>query len=391
MDSGQREAVRIARRFYAGSNTSDLRCVVTGRDHPNWHHLDEAVPRWWHYTNIIPLDAGLNQALDKRRYRYLPAELDPNVLEAKGLSHYRHGRFPQGYACDRLASFQLSPPRGDVPQGGTLDPSRALEFAAFSLLQLHALSALPLAIDTLKRSVLPVLCSKTVVTRRAAARVVTEIESYYRNYGLLEEAIECCDLVAVLLQTDNSDNFLVADRARVLQHKGITLGARGQEREAREVLDTAMEELQRGARYVDGQGNDALWRARALLRTQKQDLDFCRKLIRRVYDEYETGKVGVWAMSEAVWTHAEIEYARGRTAEAHEHLLRGRDLFYGAGIVPSALFPLEVTRSFKEKYPRDLYVLPRSARTIRPFRTMAGRVIRMVEERLKRGSNGLSG
>jgi hypothetical protein len=315
MERGQRTAVKTAKSFYAGPHVSDLRCVVTDKERPHWHHLDEVQPRWWQYTNIVPLDAGLNEALDKRKHRGLPFDLQPGVLEAKGLNHYRNGRFAQGYACDRLGSYLMCPPRGDVPLGEALNPSRSLEFAAYALLQLSATSALSLAIDTVDRSILRILNIPCRVSIRSATRVLIEIESFCRNFGALNEALRCCNLSDRLLSFDGSS---APDKARLTQHKGIILAAIGDKHAAKRAYDEARRQLEGDANYTDGHGNDALWRARELLHSPKPDLDLCKELLRQVDKEYQSGRLGLWAYAEAVWTRAELFHRVGDKSRAQQ-------------------------------------------------------------------------
>ena len=109
MDPGEHKAKRLARQFYAVGPSLVVRCVVTANMRPNWHHLDEAKPRWWDYRNIVPITGDLNDAIDKRQHRYLPTELWPGTLEDKGREHFRYWRFAHGYACARLGSFLMMP------------------------------------------------------------------------------------------------------------------------------------------------------------------------------------------------------------------------------------------------------------------------------------------
>jgi hypothetical protein len=131
--------------------------VVTGEPRPNWHHLDEAKPRWWDYRNIVPITWDLNNAIDKRQHRLLPTALWPPTLEDKCREHFRRWRFAQGYACARLGSFLMMPTRHDAALEFGRDPDLAIAFCASALVNLRPISALPLAVDTLERSVLRIV------------------------------------------------------------------------------------------------------------------------------------------------------------------------------------------------------------------------------------------
>jgi hypothetical protein len=382
MAHGQTEALRMARAFYSERGVQ-VKCVVTEREEPQWHHLDEANPRRWRYTNLIPLDGSLNQLLDKRKHRYLPLELQPTFLEARGFEHYRRGKFVQGYACDRLGSYLMYPPRGDVPIGIRPDPSKALEFASYALLNLRPISALECAIDTLQLNVVPILRSPVPLSRRSVAHVVVEIDSYYRDYGAPREGIECCDLATRLLAADPA---LVAAATRVIQHKGIALAAMGEATVSSWFLERSKEALGTGVLYEEGYGNYALWKARLNLNSTRPDLDYCRELIRSIYDLQQKGRTAIWTFAEAVWTHAEIESMNGRQSRSNDQVLHGRDLFVRSGVVPTAILTPKSARRFKEKYPRELYVLPRSPRALREFRGIAQQAVALIEERLREGT-----
>jgi hypothetical protein len=195
MDPGQRKAIFTASAFYnQPRGVGEVFCVVTGAPDPEWHHLDEAKPRRWHYLNIVPLDGSLNHLLDKRRFRYLPVQLQANALEARVHDHFRRGRFAQGYACARLGASLILPSRGDVELGKSPDPNRALEFCSSALVNLRPVSAVSFAIDTIQRSVKPILDFFAALERESLARLVIELGSYFRDYGLPRDATQCCDL-----------------------------------------------------------------------------------------------------------------------------------------------------------------------------------------------------
>ena len=228
MESGQQRAVKDASYFYCRSPlfVRDVRCVVTGSNDPQWHHIDE-IHSNWNCFNIIPLSGDLNQQLDKRRYRSLPVHLQPEVLQAIELDHYRRGEFAQGYACARLGASLAVPRRGDVALGQSLDPNLALEFCASALLNLRPISAIPFAIDTLELGILPILrVHRSLVTCSAAARLIIELEVYFRDYGLYGEAIRWNDLAEHYLNHENHPD-LQGLRARAKQHRAITLMATG--------------------------------------------------------------------------------------------------------------------------------------------------------------------
>jgi len=382
MEQGQRAAVKLASSFYGRPQSlGEVSCVVTESQDPNWHHLDEARPRWWHYLNIVPLVAHLNQKLDKRAYRYLPVELEPGPLESKAIEHYRRGRFAQGYACARLGAFLALPPRGDRTLGRPHDPDRALWFCASALLSLRPISAVPFAIDTLNRNVIPILEShQSSITPLTAARLIIELGVYLRDYGLYSDAIRCSHLASQYF-SDMDNPVERGLRARIAQHGAISAMAT-RSPSSLDLLDEARA-IDGGQLYVEGRANDALWRARHILSGSHSDVDESRDLIKYLYRMKEQKQVAPWTYAEALWTDAEWNLTTGNSSRAYEIVAHGRDLFQNAGIVPTAVLSPHCVQSFKEKYPRDLYVSPRRPEGLGNLPLLTQRILAMLPAPVK--------
>ena len=378
MEPGQRKAIRKASHFYSQPlSLQELSCVVTGRQDPNWHHVDE-VRTNWEYVNIIPLDASLNQQLDKRAHRPLPRELEPASLEATAIDHYRRGRFAQGYACARLGAFLTVPLRGDVALGHPHDPNRALAFCASALLNLRPISAVPFAIDTLERNVLPILnAHRSSITQATAARLVIELDVYFRDYGLYSDAIRWSHLADQYLN-DVQDPYLKGLKARAMQHRAIALMATGSQSSL--VLLNEASEIDRGQVYVEGVATDILWRARNILSGRHSNIDEARRLVKRLYKMKEQKQIAPWTYAEALWTDAEWNLTTGYSSRAYDIVALGRDVFQSAGIVPTAVLSPQCVQSFKEKYPRDLYVSPRKPEGLGKLPTLAQQVLALLPE-----------
>lgn len=379
MEPGQHEAIKKASYFYSPPPRSllNVSCVVTGKRRPDWHHLDEDRTNWT-YANIIPLDRSLNDQLDKRASRGLPPELYPGSLDVTALDHYRQAHFAQGYGCARLGAFLAVPPRGDFALGHPHDPNQALAFCASALLNLRPISAVLLAIDTLERSVLPILkVHRSSVTRITAARLVMELEVYFRDYGLYSEAIRLSHLAEQYLN-DARDLRLEGLKARVMQHRAIALMA------TRSPLSLPLlneaSEIDHRHVYVEGLATDILWRARDILSRSRTNIDEARHLIRRIYKMNERKQVAPWTWAETLWTDAEWNLTTRSSKRAYDIVAWGRDVFYNAGIVPTAVLSPTCVRAFSEKYPRDLYVSPRKPEGLLKFPALAKQVLALLPE-----------
>jgi hypothetical protein len=318
MEPGQSVAVRKASKFYGQSQILGYpKCVVTGQDNPDWHHLDESPTHWWHYLNIIPLDHSLNQELETRRFRGLPFALELPVLQVTARRHHMGGRFAQGYACARLGAFIAMPPRGDIPRGLRHDPDAALECCVAALCSARPISAIPFAIDTLQRNAMPaVKRHRSEIRSLTAARLVVEIGSYFRDQGLLIQAIYCCDLVDRLLQCSETSTEK-ALKARNLQHRAIAIIA-ADTKAPLALMDDAYCAIHEAQSYLEGFANHALWKTRAILNRTPSKLDECFALIRNIRSLQEKRQVGAWAWAETVWTDAELSIRTGHRNDAYD-------------------------------------------------------------------------
>ena len=375
-------AIRLATTFYSLHGLPKLRCVVTEREGPHWHHLDENTKNW-DYRNIVPLDASLNSSYETRRNKKIEFELEPSQLESIGYKHYKAGYYAQGYACARIGSFLMSPPthRKDIPLTFRLDPSKSLVFASLALLQLRAISALPLAIDTLQRNIIPILENsldkKNNITKHAASRVLIEIGSYYRDFACPEEALNCCNVADNLLSDLNN---VETEKSRLIQHRGITLSGMGDIDVGLKHLDKSIENENSSYRITEGYGNYLLWRARLELATLKPNFDYCDKLIKDIISLQKKGVISMWTFAEGIWTSAEIDFRNNRKSKSMEKLEYGNSLFLRSGIIPTAVLPIESTLNFKERYPKDMFIIPRNPYNLRLFHEDAQKVISLIRK-----------
>lgn len=105
------KTVRALRAFYGGK-----RCVVTSGvgSTIDYHHLDEDSKNWT-FENVVPLERGLNGAIEtdrsgsrpgiKKWGRALPENLSSRSLLRVVQRHLDSGYYPGAYGCSRLSSF----------------------------------------------------------------------------------------------------------------------------------------------------------------------------------------------------------------------------------------------------------------------------------------------
>lgn len=384
MEQGEKQAKDQAYHFYRQRRGDwNLLCVLTDEERPDWHHLDEKKPKWWHFLNIIPIARSLNDQLDKRESWGLPLDLQPDILRAKARDHYMNARYPQGYACARLGSFLMMPSRKDSAAGYGLDPDKSLEFSAYALINLRPISAIPFAIDTLRRNVLPILkdpANRIRIESRTKAMLAIELGPYFRDNGIADQAIVCCQLAEYYLrnlQTVTDEKL----RARVVQHEAFSYAALGDFVSASEWLDRAREEFEDSSVYPEGPGNDILYRVRLILQQPNPDLDQCKELIQNVYKiEKKKALVSRWTIAEVYWTDSEHNLSRGRRKRAFEVVRRGNELFSEVGIVPTAVLAPTAVQEYREKYPSEMYVLPRQPKAVAEFVPFASKAIEYLSE-----------
>lgn len=135
------------------------------------HHLNERAKdsESWFFENLIPICPHDNDEIDESRKSLNPrvsnVDLDPGSLLARSRAVYGDGEVARAYACARLCSFIAWPPGRPGWKDPDADPNLTVEAATQCLLCLRIVDpkdAVPLAIDTLHRSILPRLASPQV-------------------------------------------------------------------------------------------------------------------------------------------------------------------------------------------------------------------------------------
>ena len=298
-------------------------CIVTGEPSSgnDLHHLDENNANH-RFENLIPLAATLNNAIERYRSQKNVADgrLRSEALDLQARKKYNAGQFQHSYACNRLASFLCTSWYGQA--------DRAMSHASRALLALRAIDCVPLADDTLRRTVLSLLDrdgSKPSdrINPDSKASLALEISLYFRDYGLLDEAGKWLDLSQRFLEdSEITSNIGLRQEIefRIFQHRANLKVARG-DRSAE--LDWTRKADDKGARYVHefGSTNNVLWRGHFL--RQDGRLDDALELIKGAEKQYGSifvesvaGSVGHVPAKYNHWTYAQLKLLYADICEA---------------------------------------------------------------------------
>jgi hypothetical protein len=131
--------------------------------------------------------------------------------------------------------------------------------------------------------------------------------------------------------------------------------------------------------YPEGNANVALWLSRTELSQDGADLDRVQERIRAVrLNEDNTTRVPRWTLAEVLWTEADMQLKQGHKKDGLDVAIRGTKLFSETDLVPTAVLAPDFVRKYRERYPKDLYVIPRQAARLQSFRHYATRVLRYL-------------
>lgn len=362
---------RLAEQFYGvkvpASSSRRLVCVVTmdpNFDHPELHHLDEDKTNW-NVMNVVPLRGDFNQAIEYRqKVHRLPFDLLPNALATRAQHWYHLGFFPQAYGCARLACHLALKPYKDAPLKHA-DADGAIRFASDALLNIRSIHQVQFAADTL-RVVEPVLRSRVDdITGETKARLLAEIGSYFRDYGLPVLAFQCSTVAAhhlgspvTLVQKDLG--------VRLLQHRGMALASKGKRAaEAVKRYFAESEEIQKqtGA-YKEGSGTKDLWLSRIALRQGLPDLHRMREAISRGEKALKRGILSYWTWAELLRDHMIAERMCGSKKKGKESEDLLEELRREVSIPPTALLASQPT--------------PRTPESLEAFRGNALRILELL-------------
>jgi hypothetical protein len=160
-----------------------LRCIVTDEIHSvDLHHLDEhggQDANSWFFENLVPVSSSINQKIQKSRIGSVGLfhEITSLSLAGRATAYFARAMLIRAYACARLAGF--------LALNHERDPDQSICLAAFAIRALRGVATqwgVPLAVDTLHRSVIPILAMDSV-SPRACFHLALGLGAYHCNYG----------------------------------------------------------------------------------------------------------------------------------------------------------------------------------------------------------------
>ena len=210
-----------------------LPCTVHGGRHclggadAEFHHLDESgensAPGWF-WENLVPICGGLNRAIQHARRPDLRKELITNhnelkltALENRYIDYQIRGNLLPAYACARLGSFLAA--SADARQD-------SLRFAANSIWTLRGVEpklSVPLATDTLSRSVIDYLYIHEKPPERSIIDLAAAVGSFHREFGDVGPARDYYEIALSLADRLNLD-WPDADLLTLVRNIRVFLG-----------------------------------------------------------------------------------------------------------------------------------------------------------------------
>jgi hypothetical protein len=253
---------RNLRHFYG-----DRSCLVTriAEDAGTvWHHLDENASRSA-FDNIVPLSAGLNQAIEGHRRspdKPLPQELKVESLRGRGEALFERAEMARAYGIGRLGAFLFLHDKAEAE-------SVAL-FAADGLHSARALDQPSLAADILTRNVLPLFEGPVHrLSGLAMGLLALEVACVFWDYAAFDDFT----LWSLMCRThlDPARAMRAAGIGRVrLQWKTAVVGIANHRPGATDALSQLESTLDSRTRYT-GSINIALWSARSAIKRREYD------------------------------------------------------------------------------------------------------------------------
>jgi len=160
-----------------------LRCIVTDETYSvDLHHLDENGGQdinSWFFENLVPVSSNINRQIQLSRTGSVGLfhEISSLSLAGRAQAHFARAMLIRAYACSRLAGF--------LALNHERDPDQSINMAAFALRTLRGVATtwgVPLAIDTLHRSVIPALVTDGI-SPRACFHLALGLGAFHCNYG----------------------------------------------------------------------------------------------------------------------------------------------------------------------------------------------------------------
>jgi hypothetical protein len=258
-------------------------CVIHGEQgdqKPHLHHLDElgGKPSSSFFENLVPICAEENNEIEDNRksgtVEPLRGCLRPKNLLELSWDLYWEGQVLRAYACSRLVSFLAWRPGrpGSKVAPEAADRNPPMEMATQCLLCLRVADpeyAVPLAIDTLDRSILPHLKSRSEaypLLDSTLFSLAVAAGAFHRDYGdypgggayfdLAEKYLQRISTAVTREQLDRFDNHRVINSV-------VGLEAQSTDRFNRAEMRSRVRDSEYGS-YLGGRMNVLYWELREL-------------------------------------------------------------------------------------------------------------------------------
>ena len=213
-------------------------CVIHGSlpqgEDTELHHLNEygkANEEEWFFENLVPICANDNKAIEDSRKSRTPVSsfenLSPPGLLDRSSRLYEAGEQLRAYACARLGSFLAWAPGRPGWNVRNADPNLTLRLATQCLLCLRIVDpkyAVPLATDTVDRSILPRLESPSEVRDLCDLglfSLAVAAGAFHRDYRDYDSATRYFDLAEQYSMRLFDPNSLKLDHVRFVNHRLI--------------------------------------------------------------------------------------------------------------------------------------------------------------------------
>jgi hypothetical protein len=271
--------------FFCRRSDTNTPCVIDGEtDDTDMHHLDECGKKskdGWFFENLVPICHRENDEIERSRQAKDPPQFPKLAsLSAYSETHYNAGNLPHAYACARLGSF-LAWSQGrrgwrtrqaaDEPPS---DRNQTVLLAAHSLRYLRGIDpgyAVPLAADTLDRSILPHLDdppSKSSLLDTTRFSLAMAAGTFHRDYHDDWAAVRYFDLADRYSDRVEGHRFTPEYAALINNKRILEIGLSELGQSDQQKIEELRSVLHKNTRYTDtrhGMLNDKQWHLKWLL------------------------------------------------------------------------------------------------------------------------------
>ncbi len=317
--------------YFCAPEYSGTPCIIHGAlkrgRGTELHHLSElgkAHEEEWYFENLVPICSDDDKAIEDSRKCRVPVssdeELSPAALLARSFALNARGEYLHAYACARLSSFLAWAPGRPGWQIRNADPNPTLQSATQCLLCLRIVDpedAVPLAVDTVDRSILPHLESPSEVrdiydlSLFSLAVAAAAFLRDYQDYDSATRYLNLAEQYSMRVFQPNSQNM---DYVRFVNHRLINsvglLEAGSVDLSGRGELRDLVRDAEYG-QYLAGRMNILYWSLRELrLHSNPEAItDSLKNVPLASLNSLPSASVGSWNDSKQRFTPAlEAEY-----------------------------------------------------------------------------------